>query len=199
MPNRYGLAWDYLVELRKEIVNSQRLRVQLVGLKITAVLVASAFIAASIPDDTTVLEAIVKFRAMLVAVAFGAIFFDLLIAGLSMSINRMGFYIKEFLEPCLKEEVDWPINKPLWEYFEATQIPGKSPSGLLGNISNLGLTGILVLATFLLGVEDFFNQLLWLVALIPLAILYLADLWVARHWSIKPFEGRPPSSYEPKE
>src|SRR5579859_5068873 len=67
-------VWDQLIELRKEIIELQKTRAQLIGFKITAV--AGGLAVLSSLHSTIPL-------VLLLLPGFAAIFFDLLIAGQS--------------------------------------------------------------------------------------------------------------------
>jgi hypothetical protein len=85
-------AWELFVELRKEIIESQKIRAQIIGFKITFVSSAVAVILANgarIPQQ------------LLIVPAFAAVFFDFLIHSYSFSIKRIGRYCRENLEPVL--------------------------------------------------------------------------------------------------
>ncbi|MEM9134065.1 MAG: hypothetical protein AAGA59_08195 [Actinomycetota bacterium] len=107
MAEAQNLAWDLLVELRKEIVELQRLRAQTVGLKITAVGAGVGLIVAN--SNSVGLE-------LLAIPAIAALFFDLLSNGYGIRVKRIGSYIGEHLEPQLKVRGGWDDpQRPLWE------------------------------------------------------------------------------------
>ncbi len=92
--DEYELALDLMVELRKEIIEAQRIRAQVVGFKITFVSASIGLILANsdkVPNK------------LLIIPALAAIFFDLLLNSYSFSIKRIGSYLREYFEPILKK------------------------------------------------------------------------------------------------
>ena len=104
------LAWDLVIELRKELVECQRIRTQVIGVKITLVSGAMGLVVAN-------LDKVPAYVAVFAAVA--GLFFDLLIQSYSFSIKRIGFYIRHTLEPILRSHNAWPADRFLWEEFVA--------------------------------------------------------------------------------
>ena len=104
------LAWDLVIELRKELVECQRIRTQVIGVKITLVSGAIGLVAAN-------LDKVPAYVAVFAAVA--GLFFDLLIQSYSFSIKRIGSYIRHTLEPILRSHNAWPADRYLWEEFVA--------------------------------------------------------------------------------
>lgn len=127
--DRADLAWQLMVELRKETVATQRVRAQMIGFKITAVGAGIGLILANM--DKVPAE-------LLFLPGFAAVFFDLLISSCGFSIKRIGFYCREHLEPILKEAHAWPIEHPLWEGF--LDQPGTKQ--LLSTVGDLGITAL---------------------------------------------------------
>lgn len=77
--------WQLFVELRKEIVESQKIRAQIIGFKITFI---SSGIGLIIAGRNTVPQ------TLLIVPALAAIFFDFLIQSYSFSIKRIGRYCR---------------------------------------------------------------------------------------------------------
>ena len=76
-------VFDLFIELRKELVESQKIRSQIIGFKITFISAAAAFI--------KVFQA--SFSPYILCVlAFAAIFFDFLINSYSFSIKRLWLF-----------------------------------------------------------------------------------------------------------
>src|SRR5688572_12835472 len=123
-------SWSLLVELRKELVDLQKLRAQVLGFKITFVSAAIGLIGANL--DKARVE-------LLVIPAFAAVFFDMLITSYSYSIKQTGLYVRCYLEPVLRIRHDIPSEYPLWEEFVAKE-------GRWKNISILGNLGITFVA-----------------------------------------------------
>lgn len=127
-------AWMLIAELRKELVEAQRIRTQTIGFKITFVSAAIALIAAQ-PENVPL--------ATLAIPAFAAVFFDLLIIGYSFSIKRIGFYCRTYLEPAIREGRSFPEWFELWEEF-LRRPETRQTFAVRGNI---GFTFLLLLAT----------------------------------------------------
>jgi hypothetical protein len=106
--DRSKLAWNLFGECRKDIIEHQKLRAQILGFKITIV-------GAGIGIIVTNMEKISS--TLLIVPALAAIFFDLLLAGYSFSVKRTGYYCKKHIEPILRESMDWPDEALLWEEF----------------------------------------------------------------------------------
>jgi len=157
-----ALAWRLLVELRKETVESQRLRAQIVGLKITFVSTVTGLIAATL--DRVPVE-------ILALPGFAAVFLDLLINSYSISIKRIGFYCRTYIEPLLRASGQWPQEVPLWEEF-MSRPDVKQGLSLIGN---LGITSLAVcIAVYSLITT--FHLFPSLPILIVLALLFLYDV-----------------------
>jgi len=133
-------VFDLFIELRKELVESQKIRSQIIGFKITFVSAAAAFIG--------VLQASFSPYTLCVP-AFAAIFFDFLINSYSFSIKRLGYYIRYYLEPSLHEVYRWPEKAGyktdqefvLWERF----LTAYNTSQRLAFIGNIGITSVVSL------------------------------------------------------
>ena len=133
---RFNIVWGLTVELRRELVELQRLRSQVVGLKITFVSAVVGLIAANI--DKVPIQ-------LLVIPAFASIFFDLLVNGHNVSIKRIGSYCRKYLEPVLAKSSSWPKSNPLWEEYLAKQ----THRGNLVPIAQLGITGLAVVVAMI--------------------------------------------------
>jgi hypothetical protein len=121
--------WDLFVELRKEIIESQKIRAQIIGFKITFISTAIGLILANGNRGS---------QMALVVPAFAAIFFDFLIQSYSFSIKRIGRYCGEHLEPVIFPK-NTAVSFPSWEEFMS------SPQNRQ-NYSMIGNLGITVLA-----------------------------------------------------
>jgi len=102
-----SLAWNLCVELRKEILSTQALRSRTIELKIIVVGGAIALYFST--------QRPIKDPRFLILPAFVAMFFDFLIASYSFAIKRNGRYIRNTLEPQLREKFSWPPDHRLWE------------------------------------------------------------------------------------
>jgi len=101
--------WDLFVVLQKELVESQKIRTQIIGFKITLVSGAFGLMAVNYRDVDA---------ALFVIPAFAAIFFDLLIYGDCFSINRIRKYSREHIEPALKSMGELPERFTAWQEFQ---------------------------------------------------------------------------------
>ena len=102
--NRAQIAWNLYSALRAEIVETQKLRAAIVGLKITFVTSAIGFVFfKDLP------------RELLALPAFAAIAFDFLIIASTKGIKRKGAYLRQCLEPIVRRECKWRSRYPLWE------------------------------------------------------------------------------------
>jgi hypothetical protein len=119
------LAWDLFTELRKETLESQRMRTQVIGFKITFVSAGIGLIYAN------------KAPGELIAIpAFASMFFDLLIISYSISIRRIGLYCRVYLEKELEQGFKMGDEFCYWErFFELNQVRSFLPI-----FANLGLT-----------------------------------------------------------
>ena len=158
------IVWNYLVELRKELVETQKIRSQLIGFKIT-------FVSAAIGIIGTNLDKIPS--ALLVVPAFASIFFDFLINSYSSSIKCLGHYIRNYIEPALKTANNLNDDFPLWEEF----LKNERTKQALPVIGNLGLTflatGVAIIALLLS-----FQLNLSVTLIILLCIFFTIDLMV---------------------
>jgi hypothetical protein len=123
------VAWNLFAEVRKEILEYQKLRTQVIGFKITVVGTGIGLIIANrekMPDFS------------LLVPAFAAIFFDFLISSYSFSIKRTGFYGWRYIEPEIREACGWPEKSLLWEGYMRRRTSQRNYA-LLGN---LGITAL---------------------------------------------------------
>lgn len=162
-PSKGEFAWKLFVELRKELVESQKVRAQAVGFKITFVTAATGFIVKDVKDLAPIL---------LIVPAFAAIFFDFVISSYSFSIKRTGYYIRKHLEPLLRTSHDLQPEFVTWEQFIASREARQSLS-LLGN---LGLT-LLSVAAASVGLFFPYRGGLSLALLAALVVLFAVDIW----------------------
>jgi len=161
------LAWNLFVELRKELVEMQKLRAQVTGFKITFVSAGTALIVANIEKVPVIL---------LVVPAVAAVFFDSLISSYAFSIKRTGFYCRKYLEPVVKKECDgWPVEVPLWEEFMQTPEARQN----LSLVGNLGLTALAVVAAAITLFMPFviLTSIPLLFLLVALSVYDLLNFW----------------------
>jgi hypothetical protein len=151
--------WNLFVELRKELVESQKIRSQIIGFKITfltSLIVAMSAIYASKglgqTTDEQLLFLRVFFGVLFVVPAFSAIFFDLIIYSYSFSVKRIGYYIREYIEPAMKSRKVVPDDFVLWEkYLE--QPMTKQRYAKYGNIGLTAMTIIIAAIPFYLSLS----------------------------------------------
>jgi len=125
--NISDFCFSLLIELRKEVIESQKIRAQVIGFKITFVSAGIAVILANLD----------KLPPLLLAVpAFAAIFFDFLINSYSFSIKRIGYYCRNNLEPYIRKHSELDKSFLLWEEF--LRQPGTGQ--IFATVGNLGLT-----------------------------------------------------------
>jgi len=174
--SQYDVAWSLYGELRKELVETQKTRIQIIGFKITFVSAALAFTAANLPNVP---------NAVLALPAFAAIFFDFLVNSYSFSIKRIGFYCRTYLEPIIRRETGLPLSCALWEEY----LMRPETRQILSFSGNLGLT-LLASAVAVVGLTMPFRPLLSSVTLVTLVALLVLDvlgyraLWRFRRSSI---------------
>jgi hypothetical protein len=133
--NQVGLLRNLIVDLRKELVEAQKIRAQIIQIKITSVGAGIGLIAANIGGIAI---------QLFVIPAFAAIFFDFLITSYGSSIKRIGYYCRTYVEPHIEKPLDvldTPNEFLWWEEFLA-QFDRQTKHALLGN---LGLTALAVI------------------------------------------------------
>ena len=118
--------WDLFVELRKEIIESQKIRAQIIGFKITFISAGIGLILANSNRGS---------QMALIVPAFAAVFFDFLIQSYSFSIKRIGRYCHENLEPVIFPQ-NTAASFSSWEEFMSRPQNRQSYS----MIGNLGIT-----------------------------------------------------------
>lgn len=99
------IVWQLFVELRKELLEAQKIRAQVLGFKFTFITAAMGLMLANI-------EKIEK--EILVLPAFAAIFFDFIVNSYSFSIKRIGCYVRDHIEPVLAKNKDVPEGFVMW-------------------------------------------------------------------------------------
>lgn len=134
------LIWNLFVELRKELLEAQKIRAQVLGFKFTFITGTMALMAANLEKlDKTIL----------VLPAFAAIFFDFIINSYSFSIKRIGCYVRDHIEPVLAQNTEVPPDFVMWQKF-LTQPKTRQNQALYGNMgvtllsAAVGIIGLLV-------------------------------------------------------
>jgi hypothetical protein len=155
------LVWNLFVELRKEILESQKIRSQVMGFKIAFVSAAIGLMAKSIVSLD---------KALFVIPAFAAICLDFIIYSYSFSIKRIGSYTRDYIEPALKKNGSVPEDFRLWQDY-LTEPKTRQNLGLYGNF---GFT-ILTVAVGVISLFFPFRPSLSITLLIILLIFLIMD------------------------
>ncbi len=176
-----NMVWDLFVELRRELLEAQKIRAQVIGFKITFVSAIIGLLAANYEDFD---------KALFVIPAFASIFFDFIIYSYSFSIKRIGSYTRECIEPVLKQNPDIPDNFRMWQEY-LTQPKTKQNLAVYGNI---GVT-LLAVGTALLALLFPYRLLESSVLIFVLAFFLVMDILAYREhrklgkiWVDKDFE-----------
>jgi hypothetical protein len=136
------LMWNICTELRKELVEAQKVRAQIIGLKVT-------FVSAGMGVIWANFDKVPHF--LMVVPALASVFFDCLISSYSFSIRRIGYYCRCHLEPVMRASPEWPPGVPAWEEFMCTRMARLE----LSLIGHLGLTAVAMGAAVLALLEPF--------------------------------------------
>jgi hypothetical protein len=172
MPDEYQIAWNLFTELRKETLESQKIRAQVVGFKITFVSAGIGLIASN-PDKIP--------SVLLVIPAFAAMFFDLLIASYSFGIKRIGHYCRTHIEPRIRATCSLPSDFLLWHEF----LRDPKMRQNLSDFANVGIT-LLALIPAVLALFSPFRPLVSTVFLVALLALFAYDIRAHRlRWRFK--------------
>lgn len=175
--------WNLYAELRKELVEAQKVRAQIFGVKITFITTGIAIIWAGGNG---------KFPGyLLVAPAVASVFFDCMIASYSFSIKRIGYYLRTYLEPRLRVGQEWPPGVPYWEEFMCSA-EARQAMTLVGN---LGLTTLAMIAAAV-GLFTPYDPVVSVPLLVLLVVIAVLDYLL----SVRPyhrFDGRPPDLAAP--
>jgi len=148
--------WSLFVELRKELVECQKIRAQIIGFKITFVSATVGLLASEFEN---------LHHSFFIIPAFAAIFFDFLINSYSFSIKRIGLYIREKIEPELRFDEPFSENFLHWQAY----LNNPTMKQRLAGIGNLGLTALACgvgVAGQIVYFDGFFSVLLILLLLV---------------------------------
>ncbi len=163
--NGSDICWNLLVELRKELVESQKIRAQVIGFKITLVSTGVGVIIANLDKVPVVI---------LVIPAFAAIFLDFLIQSYTFSVRRIGVYCLQYLEPQIRNGSDLAPDFLLWEEF-MTRPRARQYFAMTGH---LGITSL----TVIVALSSLFFPFRWFISLpLMLALVLLFFLDVRTH------------------
>jgi len=172
-PEEYHIAWNLFVELRKETLESQKIRAQVIGFKITFISTGIGIILSQqgkIPST------------LLLIPAFAAIFFDLLIVSYSFSIKRIGHYCRKYLEPKIRTSCGLPVDFLLWQEF----LKNLKTRQYFSQIGNVGIT-CLALIPATLALWKPFDPFICVPLMSVLFCLFVYDVW--SHFSVWKFHG----------
>ncbi len=158
--------WKLFVELRKELVESQKIRSQIIGFKVTFVSAAIGFLATHLENVD---------RALFVIPSIAAICFDFIIYSYSFSIKRIGYYCRHYIEPAIKKSGEIPSDYILWQEF-LTSPKTKQHLSLYGNFGLTLLTIIIAVVSLFSPFRIYLSSFLLLV----LAIFTVIDILAYR-------------------
>ena len=169
-------AWNMITELRIELREAQKIRSQIIGIKIAFVATSLGFIVGGKDGP--------QYNLLLVP-SFASTFFDFLIISYGVSIKRIGFYCRTYLEPKIRNTINWPSDEPLWE--EAMAL--KEMKQHFAGFGNIGLTAIVVIPTILylimskpFDTEYYINT----VAVLLLCVLLILVIIFSYFWKYAP-------------
>lgn len=172
--------WNIFVELRKELVEAQKMRAQVMGFKVTFVMATIGLLAANIDKIN---------KTLFVIPAFAAICFDFIICSYSFSIKRIGSYTQHHIEPALKQAGDVPDDFVFWQHY-LTQPKTRQRLSFYGNV---GLT-LLVVMVGLVGLWIPPNSAISYIISFVLFLFILLDIFAYREpkklgklWATKDF------------
>lgn len=163
-------AWDKYTELRKELIELQKIRAQIIGVKFTLIAAGIALIAGHLKDISPL--------AFFVP-ALAAPFFDILVHSYSVSIKRTGYYYRHYLEPLLRTGNVLPQADtfPLWEEFmdESGSREGRFRRLILA--STLGTTVLMAVPAIasIVGLEGWKAGAAWVVLSLSWVLVFLLD------------------------
>ncbi len=173
MANSVDLPWQLYVELRKEMLEAQKLREQMLALKVTAVGAGIAVILAN--TDRARLETIA-------IPALAAVMFDIRIGSLSVGIRNLGAYLEQFVEPQLKSNPTWDANMPMWEEH-VRNVEHNQLFVLFGSSGFTLFVGTLAIATLIVSST-------WPIALAGSILLFAANAYgtwaLSQRWQVAP-------------
>ena len=180
--NMPEIVLSYFVELRKEILEAQKIRAQVIGFKVTFISTVTGILFANLDKKID--------SAVFVMPALFAVFFDFLIYSYDFSIKRIGVYIRDHLEPYFKQLPGVPKNMVFWQQF-LTQPKTRQSFSRYGNIGITILSvGIAIIALFFPFRPIISSVLLFVLAIFALIgiRLFLDYKKLGKIWVEKDFE-----------
>lgn len=160
------IVWNYFVELRKELLEAQRIRAQVIGFKFAFITTSMSLMVANVDKLNNVI---------FVLPAFAAIFFDFIIYSYSFSIKRIGCYVRDHIEPVLVQSDDLPSDFVMWQKF-LTQPKTRQN---LAHYGNIGVT-MLAAAIGVIGLILSFDPIPSSCLLLALSAFIVMDLLAFR-------------------
>lgn len=172
MSNEFEVACKIFTELRQEVLASQKIRAQIIGVKITFVGTAIGLI---IHQENGISGSSGLPNTLLVIPAFAAIFFDLLIISYGFSIKRIGFYCRNFLEEEIRAAGNMSKDFIFWQQF--LEFPKTRQK--FAHFGNFGLT---VLAIVTAGIGLRHSTQTWVTVLGVAAMVFglAVSVWACR-------------------
>lgn len=172
--NQAETAWELFLELRKEVLETQKVRTQTVGFKITFVGAALGVIVANLTSVP---------KELLALPPLAAVAFDTLIASQSSGIKRIGHYAAKYLEPAIKSSFATEPGLVMWGEFLRTPEAGPRFSEW-GNIALTIVTSLpalsLVFAPSGSWLGPFVAALVFLAIALDVWLLTLPRRWFKR-------------------
>jgi uncharacterized membrane protein len=174
--------WSYFVELRKELLQAQKIRAQVIGFKVTFVATAFGFLFANLDKHLD--------KALFVVPALAGVFFDFVINSYSFSIKRIGSYVRFHIEPALKQSNDVPNHFVMWQQF-LTQPKTRQNLAHYGNLGmtllSVGIAVVGLFSPFQTGISSILLAIL-LVFVVADIFSYLEPRKLGKQWADRDFE-----------
>ena len=175
------IIMDYFVQLRKELLEAQKIRAQVIGFKITLVSGAFGLVFANADKvDAT----------MFVLPALSAICFDFLINSYSFSVKRIGTYIREYIEPALAKHRGMPKDFIFWQVF-LTQPKTKQNLAHYGNLGLTILSALIAINAIFTPYRKVVSSVLLVIILVSLifdVLSFLEPAKLGKQWGEKDFD-----------
>jgi hypothetical protein len=157
-------AWKLTVQLRTEMMEAQRIRTQIIGLKLTSVSAGIGLILANV-------NLIPSY--VLVIPALAAVLFDLLVIHYNNSITSLHHYYLRHVHARLRGSLEEPVLE--WETYMPRRRAG--PVGNLMGIANLGIS-VLAAVPAIISLLMPFDAALSLPLLLIVTLFYVCDTWL---------------------
>jgi hypothetical protein len=175
------IIWNLFIELRKELLEAQKIRAQVIGFKITFISAAIGLLVANLKTLDS---------ALLVLPVFASVFFDFIIYSYSFSIKRIGSYTREHIEPFLKRHGHAPKKFIMWQEF-LTQPKTKQNLSLYGNFGLTILAAVIGIIALFFPFRPLISASLIIVVIIFLimdVLAYRSPIKLGKLWGASDFE-----------